>query len=323
MYGTLRQSKLKRSEAMINIYYSRARERALQRLDEPRAGCWISVTAPSDSELDELSERYGLDRDNLEDAIDIYEAPRVETYQGAVYIFTRYCHPEGAEIATEPLLIVYTNDYIFTISRIETSILDRLIKDQLEFVTTQKAKTVLWMLAEINTSYEKYLTKVSKRVLQLRAELRQSRLSAKEFVRIIELEEDLNEFLSALQPQALLFSALLGGKYLRLYEDDRDMIEDIERSTGELIMQVQGRLRTLMNMRQAYDAIATTNLNATFKRLTSIAIFLTIPTIVGGLWGMNVAVPFAGSRYAFTAVLGIVAAATAAAIYIFRKNKWL
>lgn len=179
------------------------------------------------------------------------------------------------------------------------------------------------MLDEINKSYEKHLTKVARRVLQLRAELRQSRLSAKEFVRIIELEEDLNEFLSALQPQSLLFNSLLGGKYLRLYEDDRDMIEDIERSTGELIGQVQGRLRTLVNMRQAYDAIATTNLNATFKRLTSIAIFLTIPTIVGGLWGMNVAVPFADNQYAFAFVLAIVLGLSALAVLLFRKNKWL
>ncbi len=308
---------------MISIYYSRARERALQKLAAPKIGAWIAVTAPSAPELDELSERYGLDRDFLEDATDIYEAPRIDTYQGAVYIFTRYCHPEGTEIATEPLLIVYTNDYIFTISRIDTPILDRLVRDQLEFVTTQKAKTVLWMLAEINTSYEKHLTKVSRRVLQIRAELRQSRLSAKEFVRIIELEEDLNEFLSALQPQALLFNALLSGKQLRLYEDDRDMIEDIERSTGELIGQVQGRLRTLVNMRQAYDAIATTNLNSTFKRLTSIAIFLTIPTIVGGLWGMNVAVPFAHNPHAFLFVLGIVLGLSFLAVLIFRKNKWL
>lgn len=308
---------------MITIYYSRARERALQKLDYARAGSWVSVTAPSSEELDALSRDYKLDRDNLEDAIDIYEAPRIETYQNAVYIYTRYCHPEGKEIATEPLLIIYTNDQIFTVARIDTSILDRLIHDQLEFVTTQKAKTVLWMLAEINTSYESHLTKVSKRVLQLRAELRQSRLSAAEFVRIIELEEDLNEFLSALQPQALLFSALLSGKYLRLYEDDRDMIEDIERSTGELIGQVQGRLRTLVNMRQAYDAIATTNLNATFKRLTSIAIFLTIPTIIGGLWGMNVAVPFASSPYAFVFVLAIVLGLSALAVLIFRRNKWL
>jgi magnesium transporter len=120
-----------------------------------------------------------------------------------------------------------------------------------------------------------------------------------------------------------LFRSLLNGKYLRLYEEDRDIIEDIELGTGELITQVQGRLRTLVNMRQAYDAIATTNLNATFKRLTSIAIFLTIPTIVGGIYGMNVALPFEKARHAFLFVMGLIVVITSAMIIFFKRKKWL
>jgi magnesium transporter len=198
-----------------------------------------------------------------------------------------------------------------------------LTHDRAEFVTTQKTKTVLQILIGINESYEMQLTRIARRILQLRAKMRQSVLTTKEFIGIIELEEDLNEFLSALQPQALLFRSLLGGKYLRLYEEDRDMIEDIERGTDELITQAQGRLRTLINMRQAYDAIATTNLNNTFKRLTSIAIFLTIPTIVGGIWGMNVALPLRDNPHAFLYVMGIIATLTTALVLFFHRKKWL
>jgi len=108
-----------------------------------------------------------------------------------------------------------------------------------------------------------------------------------------------------------------------LYEDDRDIVEDIERSTSELITLVQGRLRTLVNMRQAYDAIATTNLNATFKRLTSIAIFLTVPTIIGGIYGMNVALPLEHAKYAFLFVLGLIAVITGGMVWFFRRSKWL
>ncbi len=308
---------------MTTIYYSRANSRALQKIDQARAGAWIVSVAPDEAELDALANDYKLDYDTLTDAVDIYEAPRVEVEDGAVYIFTRYCYPEGKEIATEPLLIVYTPDHLITIVRQDTTILNRLTNDQLEFITTQKTKTLLQILTEINISYERQLTKVSKRILQLRGHLRQSQINTKEFIGIIELEEDLNEFLSALQPQALLFRSLLSGKYIRLYEEDRDIVEDIERSTGELITQVQGRLRTLVNMRQAYDAIATTNLNNTFKRLTSIAIFLTIPTIVGGLWGMNVIIPFEHSKYAFLFVVGLIAVLMVSTIYIFRRKKWL
>src|SRR5437868_5425457 len=100
---------------MTTIYYSRARERALQTATEARAGSWIVATAPDEKELDKLAADYGLDRDNLDDAVDIYEAPRIEVEDGVVYIYTRYCYPEGTEIATEPLLVIYTPDYLLTV----------------------------------------------------------------------------------------------------------------------------------------------------------------------------------------------------------------
>jgi magnesium transporter len=308
---------------MITIYYSKARERALQLLDAPRTGSWIAVTNPSDDELDKLAEDFALDRDNLGDATDLYEAPRVEIEDKQVYIYTRYCYPEGLDIATEPLLIISTDEHLITIQRTDTDILGRLTNDVIDFVTTQKTKTILQILKEINLSYERQLNRVSKRILQLRGRMRSGDISKREFIGIIELEEDINEFLSALQTQALIYTSLLGGKYLKLYEQDKDIIEDIERSTTELIEQLRGRLRTLGNMRAAYDAIATTNLNATFKRLTSIAIFLTIPTIVGGLWGMNVTVPFEHARYAFIEVLALIAVITTAVIWFFNKKNWL
>jgi magnesium transporter len=308
---------------MITIFYSKARERALQTLDNPRTGSWIAVTNPDDAELDKLAEDFGLDRDNLADAIDPFEAPRVEIEDKRVYIYTRYCYPEGLDIATEPLLIISTDEHLITIQRTDTDILARLTNDIIDFVTTQKTKTILQIMHEINLSYERQLNRVSKRILQLRGRMRSGDLNKREFIGIIELEEDLNEFLSALQPQALLYSSLLGGKYLKLYEQDRDIIEDIERSTSELIEQLRGRLRTLGNMRAAYDAIATTNLNATFKRLTSIAIFLTIPTIIGGLWGMNVPVPLQHTQYAFWFVLALIGLLISMAIWFFDRKKWL
>ncbi len=85
--------------------------------------------------------------------IDIYEAPRIEVDEGVVYIYTRYCCPGGVEIATEPLLIIHTADYLLTVARIQTPILARLLEDQVDFVTTQKTKTLLHILSEINVSY--------------------------------------------------------------------------------------------------------------------------------------------------------------------------
>lgn len=308
---------------MQTIHFSSARNRALEILDKPRKGAWISLVAPSEQELEVFAKEYNLDIDLLNDATDIYEAPRVEADEGNLYIYTRYCYPEGQEIATEPLLVVYTPDNLLTISRLDTPIYKRLLDQGKDILTTQKTKTLLLILAEVNRSYRVHLNKISRQVLRIRASLRQSEISNKDFVGIIELEEDLNEFMAALQPQATVLNSLTSGKVIRLYEDDRDLIDDLRLGTNELIELTTSRLRTLTNIRQAYDAIATNNLNKTFKRLTSIAIFLTIPTIVGGLWGMNVRVPFQDASWAFGFVLAVITTGVAAGIVIFRRKDWL
>jgi magnesium transporter len=90
-----------------------------------------------------------------------------------------------------------------------------------------------------------------------------------------------------------------------------------------LIEITKSRLRTLVNIRQAYDTIATNNLNKTFKRLTSIGIFLTIPMIAGGLWGMNVVVPLNDEPHAFTVIILATTILTLSTVVYFKKRRWL
>lgn len=307
---------------MISYYHSTARQRALSKIEQPKAGSWVHAVGPTKKELDQLVEQFKLDRDLLDDAIDIYEAPRIEVNNGATYIFTRYCHPEGQEIATEPLLIVYTSNNVITVMRTASTALDVLLDDKIEVLTTQKTKLFLHILEQVNRSYSLQLNLIVKKILRSRAQLRRSVVRSDDIIQFTEIEEDLNEFLSALQPQALVLSKLETGRYLKLYEDDKDLIEDIKLSTAELIELSKTRVKTAINIRQAYDAIATNNLNKIFKRLTSIAIFLSVPTVVGGIFGMNVDLPFQHAEYAFWYIITIIVVTEVLMIRYFQKRGW-
>lgn len=308
---------------MINIYHSTARTKKLLGLKEAKAGSWIHVVEPTEDELNRTARDFGLDVDVLKDATDPYEAPRVEVSEGATYVFCRYCRPENPDIPTEPMLIAYTDQNIITVMRSEDNILDGLVTGRVPLLTTQKTKTFLHILDQINQSYRSQLLVISKQILRFRSQMKRTEVSSIDLIKFIELEEDLNEFLSALQPQGIVLNALESGKYMRLYEDDREMVDDIMLGTNELIEQCKSRLRTVVNIRQAYDVIVTNNLNKIFKRLTSIAIFLAIPTVIGGLWGMNVAVPFASNQYAFVIILVIILTSVFLASRFFNYKKWL
>lgn len=308
---------------MKTVYYSTARSSGLQILENNRVGAWIHVVAPDVNELEQLSKDFGLEVDLLNDAIDQYESPRIEYEGETVYVFTRYCYPEKNGNATEPILIVYQPDNLLTIQRRDTGILSRLTGGTERVITTQKTKTVLQLLEEVNNSYRRHLIKVNRQILGIRSQLKKTGIGKAVVVNFVELEDDLNEFLSALQPQAAILRSLLKNKYLRLYEEDRDLVEDLSLGTNELIELVKSRLKTIVNIRQAYDAIATSELNRTFKRLTSISIFLMIPTVASGLFGMNVQLPLSHHGHAFWYVVATIVGSSLLVVLLFRRKHWL
>jgi magnesium transporter len=313
-----------RNTAMVSIYFSSTRSQKLTQLDTPKVGAWVHAVDPSLEELETLAKDFKLDEDLLTDALDIYESPRIERDGSNVYVYTRYSFPAGKEIGTEPLLIIHTRDYLITVMRTPSPLLDRLLgSGSNDVITTQRTKNFLQILTAVNASYERHFHTIGKRILSIRGQLRKTEIRNEDFVDFIDLEEDLNESLSALQAQAVVLRSLLSGKYMRLYEEDKDLIEDLSLGTAELTELAVGRLKTISNTREAYATIMANTLNKTFKKLTSISIFMTIPTITTGLYGMNLALPLARNHNAFWFILLMVMGVTACAIWLFKKLRWL
>lgn len=73
----------------------------------------------------------------------------------------------------------------------------------------------------------------------------------------------------------------------------------------------------------AFASVISNNLNIVMKVLAAVTIILTIPSIIFGLWGSNVPVPFESSPYGFFAIIGIAALCTAVAVVVMVRKKWL
>lgn len=308
---------------LMQIAYHRTiRDETLEKIAKAKKGSWINIIGPSADELYRLEQQFSLEADLLDDGIDLYESPRLEHENGTVYIYVRYCYPSGETTSTQPLLLVITQDNLITLSRTSALPIEQILKTGLA-VTTQKVKLVLEILEELNKGYRDHLNNVTKNILSSRNKLQHKSVNNEDVLSFIDMEEDLNEFLAALQPYDLVLQALVHGKYIKMHERDEDLIEDLQLSTRELIELTKSRLKTIQNMREAYTTIATNNLNLIFKRLTSIAIFMSIPTVVGGFYGMNVALPFDNHPLAFWIVAGITLSLMGSFIIYFKRRKWL
>ena len=74
-------------------------------------------------------------------------------------------------------------------------------------------------------------------------------------------------------------------------------------------------------MRDSYRAVMDTRLNETIRLLTVITVALTIPTMIAGLYGMNVPVPGADNPLMFWVITAIsIVLAFVVGYYFLRRR---
>ncbi len=294
----------------------------LTELDAPKAGALVYVEAPTEKELELLSTIHGLDIDLLKDGLDPNESPRVEDYDKRTYIYTRYVLPATEKQTTTPVLIVYGVDMIYVVARQPFGDLEMLLNSGI-VTTSKRAQTLLQILGTVNRSYRKSINTIAKRIWRIRSELSKVRVDNKNFIEFIDIEEDLNDFLLALEPMNAQLNHLLTGKSIRLYEDDKDLIEDLELGSHELITLASSQLTTIRNIRDSYSTIATNNLNSVIRLMTAITIVIGICTMITGIYGMNVDLPHDESSNVFLLIVGLMFAIIVSVFGFLKYKKWL
>jgi magnesium transporter len=202
--------------------------------------------------------------------------------------------------------------------------LDTVFDTKKELTTNNSKHFLLPLLNQCVQSYGMHLATIGRQIRTARNTLRDEKFSNRHFVKFVELEDILNDFLSELVPiNNILMHLLAGRKNIKFSEDDKDILQDLQLETAQLIDESKGYLKTIVNIREAYSNIMTNNLNRQIKILTTLTIVLTIPTIVGSLFGMNVKVPFADNPFGFLIIL-ISASLFSFGIFLYLKHKdWL
>lgn len=283
-------------------------------------GTWIRCERPSSEELAILIE-LGLDEDVLSDALDPHEVPRVETEGEWTYFITRLPDTDDDfNDFTTPILFAFGKEHIVTVSRDSLGRLWQPFIDKINVPTTQKTKLFMLM---IDATAKQYQTRVASINRQMRAATSDvTNLRPRDIGIFVEYERKLNDYLDALIPANTALEKVLSGRLIPLYEDDRDLVEDLSIDFEQLIARCKSLLRTITNVRDSYRAVMDTRLNETIRILTVITLALTIPTMMAGLYGMNVNLPGdENSPMMFWIVIGISAtAALSLSLYFMKKR---
>lgn len=305
---------------MITYAYRTIRDDQFRLLKQPRVGCWVDVVAPTNEELTQLVSDFKLDPGQLHDALDPYEVPRIEKENNHLYIFARVPQQSRPTQATLPVLFILGETFFITLSQQETGISQRLRK-QRDFCTSQKNKAFMFFMMDILAQYQQAITHIGRRANERLAKA--AKLRNEDVVELINNEQVVNEFLSALIPMHEALNRLVEGKLISFFDNDAELIEDVFLTSGQLVTLSKNQLAFLKNSREAYSTIMTNNLNQVIKLFTSLTVVLTLPTIVSSLYGMNIELPFANHPLAFEGIVGSTLIVLILLVWYLWKRDWL
>lgn len=304
---------------MLQYLRSTAKNLEITAQDSLLVGTWIRADRPNETEQQTLIQ-LGIDEDILLDALDPHEVPRVETEDGWTYFITRLPDTDNDfNDFTTPILFALGDKYIATVSRDSMGRLWQPFIDRTTAPTTQKTKFFILMMEAIVRQYQTRVAKINREMRAATDDVR--KLRSRDIAVLAEYERKLNDYLDALQPTNTAIEKLLGGRLLPLYEDDGDLVEDLSIDLEQLMSRCKSLLRTITNVRDSYRAVIDTQLNETVRILTVITLALTIPTMIAGLYGMNVDLPGEGWPYMFWVVVGISAVSAMLLSFYFLKRR--
>jgi magnesium transporter len=139
---------------------------------------------------------------------------------------------------------------------------------------------------------------------------------------MLSLEKSLVYFTTSLKTNNLVTEKLLKNQYLKMYEEDQHLLEDVIIENKQAMEMTEIYSHILSGMMDAFASVISNNVNHVMKVLTSFTIVLTFPTMVASLFGMNVPLPFEHYRHAFLIILLLSLLLSCITAMIFWKKKY-
>lgn len=297
----------------------------LKMLDEWQPNCWIQVTCPTEDDQRELEERFGIPDYFITDISDTDERARYEYDDGWMLIILRI--PYVKEIrsrtpyTTVPLGIIHKRDVTITVCYYETNMMIDFVSfhqkrgegftDYVDMIFRLFLSSAVWYLKrlkQINTLIEK-----AKRNLD-------HNVDNESLIGLSRLQDSLTYFQTSIRGNENLLQKL---KFkLQVDELDADLIEDVN------IEMTQARETTsiysdiLESTMDTYSSIINNNMNNVMRTLTVVTIIMMFPTLVAGLFGMNLINGMENSSIGFIVAL-IISIGGSALTWLFLRYKRL
>ena len=302
----------------------------LMEVNRADGGCWVNLVAPTLEECVQIAQEFQIDLADVRAALDDEESSRVDvSNEYSLILFdvpsVEYRHQREA-YTTIPLGLILVNDVLLTVCAEATPVLKNFLENTVkEFSTKKQMRFIYQIFLRSCMLYQSYLRIIDRKRKEIEAHIGDD-TEEMELIDLHELESNLVYFDTSLRANKVVLDRLMRYSRIKKYPEDQDLLDDVVVENQQAIEMTRIYRDIIQGTRELLSSLMDNRLNSAMKYLASITIVMAIPTIISGIYGMNVSgigMPLASSPYGFGIICVLILLICVAALWILKRKKML
>ncbi len=286
---------------------------------------WIDVIHPTEEELNTLAEKHNLPNSAVKDCMQPEHLPKFEQFENCNFIIVRYydnlcsINSDSLHTLTRKIAIFYNSNYLITIHRGETTVIENLVLHQLPDANYNSTINIICKLIKnVLQTFEKPVFKLEHDI-----DYYEARIFLKNRIPDLLKTFYLVKRQSSVYKRTLILSKSVieqfgnGIKKNTYLEDLRDYYMRIEVMNEEVV----DSITSLMNI---YISLSSQKTNEVMRILTVFSAFFLPLTFIVGIYGMNFeSMPELKQPYGYPTVMVSLLVITIVIFQWFKRKGWV
>ncbi|MEI6044005.1 MAG: magnesium transporter CorA family protein [Chloroflexota bacterium] len=291
---------------------------------------WINLKRPGNAEITWLNQQFEINPLHLDDIASRLQRPKIDDYEAYLFIVLHFpIHNKAERVITSTELDIFLgpND-IVTVHDDNLSLLNRLFEQcknvpgTCDVVLGDTASFALYQIIDVMVdNCFPILYRIAAKLEELDEEIFKS-LSSGTVHEISMVRRDIIAFRRIIKPQITVIANLERHNRIASNEHMGSYYSDIKDHITKIWDTLEEYKDIIEGLSATYDSLSSHRLNQVIKALTLISVMLLPLTLITGLYGMNVPLPFSEEPSAFTIIMLSLVGTADIMVLIFRLRKW-
>jgi magnesium transporter len=294
-----------------------------------RPGCfvWVALKDPTDAELEEMGEEFGLHPLAVEDARHGHQRPKIEEYGDLLFIVLQTAELAADELKIGELDIFVGRNFLLSVrQRTERGFQDVRTRVEREpELLRHGAGYVLYALMDaVVDRYFPVLDAIEMELEKVEEGLFSGGSPRENIEKLYYVKQKLTVLKHAAAPLLEYSGKLFGGRVPQVCSGLGEYFRDVYDHLVRINQSIDAARETVSTGIQVNLAMVQVNSSEVTKRLAAYAALVAVPTMIVGVYGMNFEhMPELKWIYGYPLVVGIMAAIDGYLFFRFRKSGWL